>query len=105
MRTKAQWRGRGAQAATGQACAKSASGAIPGADSKSFIKLRQHEQITPRLLAYFEQSSEVSKQISQSDGLLWGRSGICTVTVKWNTDRPGRPYVQLVGIDSFSWQP
>ena len=78
---------------------------IPGADSKSFIKLRQHEQITPRLLAYFEQSSEVSKQISQSDGLLWGRSGICTVTVKWNTDHPGRPYVQLVGIDSFSWQP
>ena len=78
---------------------------IPDSASKSFIKLRQHEQITPRLLAYFEQSSEVSRQISQSDGLLWGRSGICTITVRWNIDHPGQPYVELVGIDSFSWTP
>ncbi|MBJ06221.1 MAG: hypothetical protein CMO40_03755 [Verrucomicrobiaceae bacterium] len=78
---------------------------IPESATKSFIKLRQHEQITPRLLAYFEQTSAVSAKISQSKGLLWGRSGICTVTVKWNTDHPGRPFVELVGLDSLSWEP
>ena len=78
---------------------------IPGSANKSYIKLRQHEQVTPRLQAYFEKSSEIATQLSQPNGLPWGRSGICTVTVKWNTDHPGRPYVELIRIDGFTWGP
>jgi Na+-transporting methylmalonyl-CoA/oxaloacetate decarboxylase gamma subunit len=77
---------------------------IPGAEDKSYIKLRQHEQVTARLQAYFAKDSEISQQIGQSKALPWGRSGICTVTVKWNTDY-GRPYVELVRIDDLSWAP
>ena len=78
---------------------------IPGSAQKSYIKLRQHEQVTPRLQAYFGKTSAIATQISQPDGLPWGRSGICTVTVKWNTDHPGRPYVELVRVDGFTWDP
>ena len=77
---------------------------IPGAADKSYIKLRQHEQVTARLQAYFPKDSEISQQIGQSKALPWGRSGICTVTVRWNTDY-GRPYVELVRIDDLSWAP
>jgi len=75
---------------------------IPGAEGKSYIKLRQHEQVTARLQAYFEKNSEISQQIDQSEAIPWGRSGICTVTVRWNTDQ-GRPYVELVSIDDLAW--
>lgn len=77
---------------------------IPGAEDKSYIKLRQHEQVTARLQAYFPKESKISTQIEQSKALPWGRSGICTVTVRWNTDY-GRPYVELVSIDDLSWAP
>ena len=77
---------------------------IPGAEEKSYIKLRQHEQVTARLQAYFQKDSEISQQIGQSEALPWGRSGICTVTVRWNTDQ-GRPFVELVRIDDLSWSP
>ena len=77
---------------------------IPGAKDKSYIKLRQHEQVTARLQAYFAKESKISAQIEQSKALPWGRSGICTVTVRWNTDY-GRPYVELVSIDELSWAP
>ena len=77
---------------------------IPGAEDKSYIKLRQHEQVTARLQAYFAKESKISAQIEQSKALPWGRSGICTVTVRWNTDY-GRPYVELVSIDDLSWAP
>ena len=78
---------------------------IPDSAQKSYIKLRQHEQVTPRLQAYFGKTSAIATQISQPDGLPWGRSGICTVTVKWNTDHPGRPYIELVRVDGFTWDP
>ncbi|MBB22670.1 MAG: hypothetical protein CMN04_07275 [Roseibacillus sp.] len=77
---------------------------IPGAEDKSYIKLRQHEQVAARLQAYFAKESKISEQIEQSRALPWGRSGICTVTVRWNTDY-GRPYVELVSIDELSWGP
>ena len=79
---------------------------IPESSEKSYIKLRQHIDVTPRLQAYFGKSSEIANQFSQpSNPLPWGRSGICTVTVKWNIEHSGRPYVQLVGIDGFTWDP
>ena len=77
---------------------------IPGAEDKSYMKLRQHEQVTARLQAYFAKGSKISALIEQSKALPWGRSGICTVTVRWNTDY-GRPYVELVSIDDLSWAP
>ena len=78
---------------------------IPDSAQKSYIKLRQHEQVTPRLQAYFGKTSAIATRISQPNGLPWGRSGISTVTVKWNTDHPGRPYIELVRIDGFTWNP
>ena len=77
---------------------------IPGAKDKSYLKLRQHEQVTARLHAYFAKDSNITLQIEQSKALPWGRSGICTVTVRWNTDY-GRPFVELVSIDDLSWAP
>ena len=78
---------------------------IPDAANKSFIKLRQHEQITPRLKAYFPTNSAITQKIAQPTGLPWGRSGICTVTVRWNIATKGRPFVELVRIDGFTWHP
>lgn len=78
---------------------------IPEPDNKSFLKLRQHQNITPRLKAYFASKSPLADQISQPNALPWGRSGVCTVTVKWNTDTPNKPYVELVRINGFTWNP
>ena len=30
---------------------------------------------------------------------------ICTVTVRWNTETPGQPYVELISLDGFTWNP
>jgi hypothetical protein len=79
---------------------------IPDPEEKAFIKLRAHPRITPRLKAYFSNSGSLADQISNSEGLRWGSSGICTVTVKWNSDLPDQPYVELVRINGFStWNP
>ena len=76
---------------------------IPEWDKKSFLKLRTHPRMAPRLVAYFNRNSDLAKEISQPDALPWGDSGICTVTVRWNTDIPERPFVELVKIDGFTW--
>ncbi|NIP95381.1 MAG: hypothetical protein GWO24_18825 [Akkermansiaceae bacterium] len=61
--------------------------------------------MTPRLKAYFGNRSLIADYISQPNALPWGSSGVCTVTVRWNTDTPGRPFVELVRIDGFTWNP
>ena len=78
---------------------------IPDWDKKSFLKLRTHPRMAPRLIAYFNRRSELAKEISQPDALPWGESGICTVTVRWNTDLPDRPFVELVKMEGFTWNP
>ena len=78
---------------------------IPNPETKSFIKLRCHPRITPRLKAYFDQQSNIAAEIARPEGLPWGSTGICTVTVKWNTSVPGRPYVELVDLVGFTWNP
>lgn len=78
---------------------------IPDAAKKSFIKLRAHPQFTPRLKAYFGSDSQLAEQIARPNGLPWGSSGVCTVTVKWNTSTPDLPFVELVRIDGFTWNP
>ena len=78
---------------------------IPEWDKKSFLKLRTHPRMAPRLVAYFNRNSGLAKEISQPDALPWGESGICTVTVRWNTDIPNRPFVELVKINGFTWDP
>lgn len=78
---------------------------IPDAAKKSFIKLRAHPQFTPRLKAYFGSNSQLAEQIARPNGLPWGSSGVCTVTVKWNTSTPDLPFVELVRIDGFTWNP
>ena len=32
-------------------------------------------------------------------------TGICTVTVEWNTEVAERPFVELRRIDGFTWNP
>ena len=78
---------------------------IPEAGKKSFIKLRAHPRITPRLKAYFASDSSMAQQISRPNALPWGFSGVCTVTVKWNTSTPNKPFVELLRVDGFTWNP
>jgi hypothetical protein len=78
---------------------------IPEPGKKSFLKLRQHQDLTPRLKAYFASKSPLADQIAQPKALPWGLSGVCTVTVKWNTNTPNQPYVELVRINGFTWNP
>jgi hypothetical protein len=76
---------------------------IPEPGKKSYIKLRQHQNITPRLTAYFASQAPLAEHFENA--LPWGRSGVCTVTVKWNTETPKKPYVELASIDGFTWNP
>ena len=78
---------------------------IPDPDNKSFIKLRHRQSESPRLKAYFPSSGVLAQEFAKPDGLPWGTSGICTVTVRWNTDTPRMPFVELVALDGFTWQP
>jgi len=78
---------------------------IPGWEKKSVLKLRTHQRSAPCLVAYFNRNSAISDEISQPNALPWGESGICTVTVEWNTEVPERPFVELRRIDGFTWNP
>ncbi|NNM30331.1 MAG: hypothetical protein HKO57_12490, partial [Akkermansiaceae bacterium] len=79
--------------------------AIPGWDKRSFLKLRSHPRMAPKLHAYFNRNSPTAELISQPDALPWGESGICTVTVRWNRTVPKQPFVELVTINGFTWNP
>ena len=59
--------------------------------------------MAPRLVAYFNRNSAIADQISEPNALPWGESGICTVTVEWNTETPKHPFVEVRRIDSFTW--
>lgn len=76
---------------------------IPDWEKKSVLKLRAHSRMAPRLVAYFNRNSAIADQISEPHALPWGESGICTVTVEWNTETPKRPFVEVRRIDSFTW--
>jgi hypothetical protein len=78
---------------------------IPDFSRKAFIKLRTHPRISPRLKAYFDKESPLVEIVSRPDGLPWGASGICTLTLKWNTDSPDRPFVELTKVEGFTWNP
>ena len=78
---------------------------IPDWNRKSFLKMRNHPRMSPRLIAYFNRNSQLAEEISQPDALPWGESGICTVTVQWNIDVPERPFVELVKVVGFTWEP
>lgn len=78
---------------------------IPGWEKKSVLKLRTHPRMAPHLVAYFNRNSALADEISQPNALPWGETGICTVTVEWNTDTPERPFVELRRIDGFTWNP
>jgi hypothetical protein len=78
---------------------------IPDWDKKSFLKLRFHPRVAPKLHAYFNRNSPIAEAIAQPNVLPWGESGICTVTVKWNTEDPQQAYVELIRIDGFTWNP
>jgi hypothetical protein len=78
---------------------------IPQWEKKSFLKLRTHPRMAPRLIAYFSRTSSLADEISAPNALPWGESGICTVTVRWNTEVPERPFVELIRINGFTWNP
>lgn len=77
---------------------------IPQVFSRN-LKLRTHPRRYPSLIAYFGRVSPLVDEISAPDALPWGESGICTVTVRWNTEVPDRPFVELIRIDGFTWNP
>jgi hypothetical protein len=78
---------------------------IPDWDHKSFLKLRNHPRMPPRLIAYFNRKSPLADKISSPGALPWGESGICTVSVSWNTTDPERPFVELLDVIGFTWEP
>ena len=78
---------------------------IPDWDKKSFLKLRNHPRMSPRLIAYFNRNSQMAEEISRPDSLPWGESGICTVTVAWNMENPENPFVELIDVVGFTWEP
>ena len=45
---------------------------IPGWDKKSFLKLRNHPRMSPKLIAYFDRNSQLANEISQPEALPWG---------------------------------
>lgn len=78
---------------------------IPGAKNKSYIKLRSHRSEIALARAYFGRDSKLSEQIAHPKGLPWGSDGDVTVTVRWNREEPTQPFLELVRIDGFSWNP
>ena len=47
--------------------------------------------------------SELTERLTAPEGLPWGRSGFCKVTVRWNTENAKQPFVELVEIEDFGW--
>lgn len=78
---------------------------IPDAGAKSFLKLRAHPRTRPFMIAHFTTDSPLRDQISDPVGLAWGQSGVVTVTVQPNTETSGKPFMELIEIQSFDWLP
>lgn len=78
---------------------------IPDAKNKSYIKLRSHRGEFALARAYFGRNSKLAESIAHPKGLPWGSDGDVTITVKWNLEKRDQPYLELIRIDAFSWNP
>jgi hypothetical protein len=78
---------------------------IPGYERKFTLKLMASDQGHELGRAYFNRDSEIAKVLEDGAGKLgFGKPRPCLVTLRWNAEEdPGRPFLEAVGIPSFTW--
>lgn len=80
---------------------------IPDRNEKLTFKLLAKDDTKEIALAYFGKQSEVAKMLEDdSHRLSYGKAQVCTVTLGWNTvERQETPYLEVLGLKTFNWDP
>jgi hypothetical protein len=78
--------------------------AVPEADKKITLRLRPHETAKELANAYVNKRSSIGEMLDQPrSSLRWGQAVPCVVTLHWNHDIPGKPFLELVRLDAVTW--
>lgn len=78
--------------------------AVPESDKKITLRLRPHETAKELANAYVNKRSSVGEMLDQPrSSLRWGQAVPCVVTLHWNQDVPGQPFLELVRLDALTW--
>lgn len=80
---------------------------IPDRQKKITLRLSSHENSPRVILAYASRVSETGELISSGNyDLSYGKPKACVVLLGWNTtESPNKPYLEVLGIQAFHWNP
>jgi hypothetical protein len=78
---------------------------VPNEDDKFTIKLKTGPSGMVIKEVFASKSSPIAKMLAEPESKLrWGSRARAAVTLGWNTtEDPGKPYVELLSVDSLSW--
>lgn len=83
-------------------------GKVPNADKKITLRLDGSETGHPIAIAYTSNASKISETLKDpTAGLLrYGSPKPCTIVMEWNRrEDPKKPYLEVVDIKAFTWNP
>jgi len=77
---------------------------VPDPGGKITMQLRASPKGEALANAYVDKDSMVAQMLAPPrPSLHWGKPTPCVVSIRWNLDAPGKPFLELVKIDSFTW--
>lgn len=83
-------------------------GKVPDAGKKITMRLDGSEIGNTIATAYISKASKISETLSDpTAGLLrYGSPKPCTIVMEWNRrEDPEKPYLEVVDIKAFTWNP
>jgi len=81
---------------------------VPNPDKKITLRIVGAEGAPPIATAYASQASKIYETLKDpTAGLLrYGNPQPCTVVMEWNRrEDPKKPYLEIVEIKAFTWNP
>jgi len=82
---------------------------VPNHEEKLTLKLMARDGPGEITRAYFGPQSEVARILENpgyASSLSYGQTRACTIVLQWNTqDDPQRPYLEVLRMKAFSWNP
>jgi len=82
---------------------------VPNHEEKLTLKLMARDGPSEITKAYFGPQSEVALMLENpgyASSLSFGQTRACTIVLQWNTqDDPQRPYLEVLRMKAFSWNP
>lgn len=77
---------------------------VPEPEQRITMRLRPHENGEELASAYTRKVSQIGEMLNQPRSTLrWGQAHPCVVTVQWNRETPEQPFLELIRLDSLTW--